>query len=68
MKLDKQTVFLWIAFLVTVVAPVLASLGYTGELPADLVPIATGLSYFIIWAIKKYQERNPQKAHFHLVE
>jgi hypothetical protein len=66
MKLDKQTAFMWVAFVVTVVAPVLAAHGYTGELPADLVSLATALSYVIAWAIKKYQERSPQKAYFTL--
>jgi len=64
MKLDKQTVFLVIAFVASVVTPILVAEGYTGEVPAELVPIAVGLSSFIAWAIKKYQERNPQKAHF----
>ena len=68
MKLDKQTVFLAIAFVVAVVGPILTAEGYTGEVPAELVPIVTGLTALIAFAVKKYQERNPKATHFHIVE
>lgn len=68
MKLDKQTVFLVISFVVMVVAPLLTGEGYTGEVPTELLPIATGLTYFIAWVIKQYQERNPKKAHFVILD
>ena len=68
MKLDKQTFFLAIAVVVSVVAPILVAEGYTGEVPAGLVPMATGLTAFIAWIIKQYQERNPRKAHFAILD
>lgn len=64
MKLNKQTVFLAITVVVAVVGPILTAEGYTGEVPAELVPIVSGLTALVALVVKKYQESNPQKAHF----
>jgi len=60
---NKQTYFTILAVVVCVAAPVLFAEGYTGEVPAEWAPIATGLTALISIAIRVYKERNPERAN-----
>ena len=59
---NKQTYLTILAVLVSVLAPVLLAEGYTGVVPPEWVPIASGLTALISILIRSYMNRNPEKA------
>ena len=59
---NKQNIFTVLAFLVTVVAPILIGEGYTGSVPTEWVPIASGLTALVSILIRWYKETHPVNA------
>jgi len=59
---NKETYFMVIAIIGCVLAPILGAEGYTGEVPAEWVPVVGGITAGIAMLIRWYRERNPEQA------
>jgi len=59
---NKETYLMVLAIIVSVAAPILGAEGYTGEVPAEWVPVVGGLTAGIAMLIRWYRERNPEQA------
>ena len=59
---NKQTYLVALAFVVSVLAPILSAEGYSGVVPVEWVPIGVGLTAAISALVRWYKEREPVKA------
>lgn len=59
---NKQMYLMVLAFIVSIAVPILGAEGYTGEIPAEWVPIGVGLTAAISALIRWYRGRNPERA------
>lgn len=59
---NKETYLMILAIIVSIAAPILSAEGYTGEVPAEWVPVAGGLTAAIAMLIRWYRDRNPEQA------
>ena len=60
--MNKQNYLMILAIIVSVATPILFAEGYTGEVPAEWLPIVGGLTAFISMAIRWYRDRSPVQA------
>ena len=59
---NKETYFMVIAIIVSILTPILGAEGYTGEVPAEWVPVAGGITAAVALIIRWYRDREPEKA------
>ena len=59
---NKETYLMILAIIAGILAPILGAEGYTGEVPAEWVPVVAGVTAGIAMFIRWYRDRNPEQA------